>query len=114
MEWVHHLHVHHPAATTEGGTPKESDDLVCCPLRKEKFELEEHSDDHIVCHLLELAVILPGGAEDSKSSKFHDPDSTSKAERDHLAASPAGLEPPRGLSAGSFTYSAPTSTNNPL
>ena len=114
-EWIHHLRVAHPATTTDGGTSKESNELVAYPLCKEEIELGKHSDDHVACHLLELALfILPGGAEDSESGKFHDADSTSEAEHDRLVASRDGTEPPKGLPAVPAANSAATRTLNPL
>ena len=114
-EWMHHLRVAHPVTTTDGGTSKESNELVACPLCKEEIELGERSDDHVASHLLELAlVILSGGAGDSKSGKFHDADSTSNAEHDRFAASRDDSEPPKGLPAVSAAYSAATRTPNPL
>ena len=114
-EWMHHLRVAHPATTTNDGAPKESNELVGCPLCKENIQLGEHSDDHVASHLLELALlILPDGAEDFKSGKFHDADSTSNPEYDRLSESRDGSEPPKGLPAVPAAYSAAKRTPNPL
>ena len=114
-EWIHHLRVAHPATPTHGGTSKDRNGLIACPLCKEEIESGGYHDDHVACHLLELALLtLPARVKYFESGEFHDADPTSNTEYDHSAASRDGSEPPRGLPAIPATHSAATGTTKSL